>query len=232
MNRLLLLPLLVVALNAPGAADSGTSLHVWPCSDDLADLEITYHQRLDEILLGVGPNLRDSDEWIRVVVMPSFQPEWAITLTSASAGCEYRVAGRQVWQANWVEAVDPDGAKRRKWADQAVVVPVSVHSFTLSTETLETLRKVWHAILGRLDATRNLGCDGTSYAFTVSSKDGCGEAWSPSNETVAGRLVAIVDTLRDIARVPPGTPEDEIDTRIRKQAEALLENLEEAERTR
>jgi hypothetical protein len=214
-------------LAASAAHESAAQIGIWDCRDDLAEIGITYQERIAEVLLRSEPQSTNAPDWIQVVVLPSFEPEWAITIRLDNRMCEYRVADRQVWEANWVPLTDSDGKERRVWSEDPIMVPISVRSMLLSADTVSTLEGVWRTTLGRLDFSKDIGCDGTIYRFRLGSSKACGEAWSPFGDTIAGRLVQLAGLLRRLATEETVENQKRLQMELRLNAEDLRRSLDE-----
>ncbi|MGN7830183.1 hypothetical protein ACTJI2_01045 [Pseudoxanthomonas sp. 22568] len=71
-------------------------------------------------------------------------------------------------------------------------------------------------------ATPAYGLDGVNYVFFTASGR-CGETWSPEENSRSGKLVDLVDALRQATRSPEGQKRDRATERVRNALKALQE---------
>jgi hypothetical protein len=188
-----------------------------------------YDQRLREVLL------KDPGDWhvARMVCLPSFQPEWVVTVVREKTPdddaprtyhVEYVVADRKLFPPKDSEGV---GAKTSR-------APID-------RETAEAVNRIWRRMLRmtRYPDEPGLGADGTDYHFSrflPLVNDGRpdppggweqGTIWSPDEDSPCGRLVAIGERLRDYATAKP---EDraKLGREIREMAASLQAMLDRA----
>jgi len=126
---------------------------------------------------------------LRIVVLPSFSPEYLISLDTKGSKTylTYRIAKQQIWQ-------DPKPNDRVKFNNYRIefdpVLTKKIHElFVLAISQ------------AKFDNLPD-GLDGTTYIFTT-FKFGYGiiggQTWSPETEKLSG-LVAIAEWLNDCAR--------------------------------
>lgn len=173
-----------------------------PCDDDGA---------LESYEAGVAEQIRrtlNASFDLTVTVFPAFTPEWAVSLVEGRDGPEIVLSEfvESYWHSGWV---DIDG-NRRRWDPDAAHAPVATKHQKIPAAIAERLRSVWDIALSGVRAYEKTwaGLDGVTYKF----RDGdgrCGSTWSPPEDTLPGRLVAIVEELRVLAisRVEPDTSE-------------------------
>ena len=183
--------LLLVGLTVPSAG-------LEPCQDVFSDDSACYHAAVRTLLV---PAQRDAPvPFVRTVVIPSFAPEWAVTIypNGREARVELRVLSKSL------------GGEFRgcpALAGKSDDVDVQVHSAALSGDLAEEIVAVWREALLHLapfsDAWSH-GSDGVTYhasAWLRSHGLVCGETWSPGsgkNEL----LVRLTEGLREHAEQP------------------------------
>jgi hypothetical protein len=147
---------------------------------------------LDEYYIAVKKVLFDSlslQTDLRIVVMPSFSPEYLISIDTKESKTylTYRIAKQQIWQIpkpndkvkfnNFKVEFDPAITKK---IHELFVLAISKSRFDYLPD----------------------GVDGTTYIF-ITYKQGYGlmggQTWSPRTEKLSG-LVAIAEWLNDCAR--------------------------------
>ncbi len=147
---------------------------------------------LDQYYLAVKKVLFDSlslNTDLRIVVMPSFSPEYLISLDTKEnkTYLTYRIAKQQIWQI-------PKPNDKVKFNNYRIEFDTSL---TKKIHELFVLA-ISHARFDNLHE----GLDGTTYIFTI-FKNGSGliggQTWSPTTEKLSG-LVAIAEWLNDCAR--------------------------------
>jgi len=121
------------------------SRQLWPCSED-ASYDMDWRPRV----LGVLFPGAASDASFRCVVIPAFDPEWAIVADckrDGSATLEYRVAEENVWHANWVTMPTDEHPDARGWSSSPVPIKTKRHQVSLSYGTCVALRDLWTVVL-------------------------------------------------------------------------------------
>lgn len=172
---------------------------------NLSKMEWDYGQRLREVLL------KDAADYhlARMVCLPSFQPEWVVTVVREDPKdfdgphtyyVECVVAERKLFPPK-----KSQGVKARK-----ARAPID-------GETAESLNQVWRRMLRtpRYPKEPGLGADGVDYHFSrfVPMVD-CGrpdplagweqgKIWSPDEESPCGELVIIGERLKAYAEAEP-----------------------------
>lgn len=169
-----------------------------PCQDVFSDGSACYHAAVRTLLVP-----EQSDEpvpFVRMVVIPSFAPEWAVTLYPKDR--EARVVLRVLSKSLWGEF---SGCS--PLAGRPADVDVQVHSAALSGDLAGEIVAVWREALLHLEPFSDAwsrGSDGVTYhasAWLRSYGLVCGETWSPGS----GRdelLVRLTEGLREHAEHP------------------------------
>ena len=164
-----------------------------------------YSNQLRQVLL------RDSPQWYlaRMFCLPSFQPEWVVTVVRVEGKdehfddpftyyVEYAGAEEQIWNP---KRKDLENLKVRR--SQA----------PLDKQTAEALNRVWYRMLhaSRYPKEPGIGADGVGYHFSrkvafVSRGRGDplagredGQIWSPDDDTPCDDLTLIGEELKDYA---------------------------------
>jgi hypothetical protein len=215
---------LAICVNPIMASEPSARSYIWSCSDSLLDSGINYYERLEKILLE-NSNSNSSNHWIRVVVIPAFESEWAITINLDNAQLEYREAERNIWHANFVPIQGEEGKTYQWWSKDLISVPASSNFSVVSLKTSGLLDQVWHQLHGWLDDERVAGCDGVIYNFTLSQSNQdaeCLETWSPPNGTIGNSLATISKLLKDLALSTNDVERSYFEQKTRKEAESIL----------
>jgi len=165
------------------------------------------HIALSEMLL---PD--DRERKSAVVVLPSFEAEWAVFVTAGPTGRQVVLrALRKPLSAEsakvpskdpnvmWIPVpgtVDPKGVA-------TAAKHVAQTSAPLSDETARKLELAWQAALARVRYTEEMqralaGADGTSYHFSQCGQQGCftGRTWSPEGGSIAHGIVEVAEAMR------------------------------------
>ncbi|MBF9221784.1 hypothetical protein [Hymenobacter ruricola] len=155
----------------------------------------------------------------RVVVLPSFSPEYALSLEEKAHKyyLTYRVCLTSAW-----------GALQRKETKPVAVSTVTVE---LGAPAAVAVASAFNkAILQTKYPAPTEGfsvrLDGTTYAFITFQRGvglQSGETWSPVAGTKMGKLVAIVETLKKVTITPADQP---LQAELLQQARQLLATLE------
>jgi hypothetical protein len=175
--------MLVLLIAAPTAqAERGQDLEtpgsIFTSSGDLA----RYQYEVQRALLKDSP----FNPYVRMVVMPSWGPEWMIEVDPPS---EFKATVRLV------EAVGPAWHRGKPREVRA-----RTKTATIAGETADTLRGAWWTMLRRVIPRQlTVGFDGTTFLFG-SWEAGLGivegEAWSPPTGTQCDALVQLGVALR------------------------------------
>ncbi|MBJ6108862.1 hypothetical protein JAO73_07575 [Hymenobacter sp. BT523] len=176
--------------------------------------ERAYYPRVREVLCA---GLTDTPV-AQVVVLPSFTPEYVLSLEERAAKyyLTYRICETSVW-ASLQDKSQP---------------PVSVKTTTVELNP-PAAQAVASAVAQAISQThypepstsRSLGFDGTTYDFShfqlgVGLQGG--QTWSPRAGTKMSDLVALVTTLQKITAVPTDA---QLQTTLIQQAQKLLIRL-------
>jgi hypothetical protein len=170
-----------------------------------------YHFALRDALLG-----EHSYRKCQMIVLPSFQAEWVVYIvqdeTQRVGRLFYKAMHTPLW-GDMMRQIEHDalnptsysvGPEAQSAALTKVERKVDVHAVDLDAPTVAVLERAWADMLARTryPAQLELGLDGTSYiAANWSQVVGprSGETWSPEKGTPTHDLVAIAETLRDLA---------------------------------
>jgi len=168
--------------------------HLDPPDSVLAGFEqsYTYQVAVRSVLLADQPD----DPYFRVVVLPAFFPEWALSIATPAAG-----------QAR----VDVVEARKKIYTAKGNRTPGTLrYSASVDASVAEALRSVLTTVLldTRHCATSDgrIGFDGETYQFSGFIRNRgvlSGETWSPDDATRAGQLVKAAHLLYRIARAGP-----------------------------
>jgi len=182
----LILAIVIAALNTSAVADE----HLEPCGNFLHE----YESRIETISRGVIPGSIE----LSVTVIPSFEPEWSISV-SIEKDIHYLtlvVFDQSLWQSSWVKT-GPDTMKNDPSTGHATP---KAKTTTISTEMYLALQTEWERSIKDARSSDQIGLDGVTYKFNL-SVDQCASAWSPRSTTRNGKLVAVVNALRDLTEV-------------------------------
>jgi hypothetical protein len=189
-----------------------------------------YVNKLSQVLLKDAPDYYVA----RMVCLPSFEPEWVVTIDRECEGgfeddhphsyfVECAKAKKQIWNQKSIEKIEVSRVKA-----------------PLDRKTAEAVFEVWRRML---HATRyppegaGLGTDGEVYHFSrqlplfdkgrPDPRAGFehGKIWSPDEDSPTGELVAIGEILKKYALARP-EDRDKIQAEIRNKAEQLKAKLD------
>jgi hypothetical protein len=168
-----------------------------------------YFLRVAELLLRGSPGLRHPV--VTVVCLPYFEVEWAL-----------RIAGSD--RIGFLAALTEPA--ERIWCHQASsTIPVRQTQSPIDRDLAVSISQVWKRMLLRTKHAEHasVGLDGVSYHFVYWGSDtgkigGC--TWSPNQETVPGRLVALSEALRAYVKAQSG-PDDRLRQSINGHIEWL-----------
>jgi hypothetical protein len=164
-----------------------------------------YSKRLREVLLKNAAN----HHLARMVCLPSFEPEWMVTVVRED-GEDFDAP-----HTYYVEYVGAESKLfRTKDSDD---IKVKRSRAALDPDTAEFLNMTWRRMLRRTRYPKEprLGADGVGYHFSRSvpmiDRGGNdplagwehGTIWSPDEDSRCGDLVAIGEALRDYALAKP-----------------------------
>lgn len=148
------------------------------------DIAGVYYLQVKKILLKDSPLYSVA----RMIVLPSFEPEWMISINKTSGGAfelEYVVVNQQIYANR-----QPDKIRVIK---KSVAIPKDI-----STK----IQAIWErALLGtQYDESMSFGFDGTAYIFSsyIQGKNFyVGEKWTPAENTYTGALTHLGEFMRD-----------------------------------
>lgn len=199
----------------------------------------------DEILVSVFKEAYADDVRARLIVVPSFEPEYALGVKETKG--TYRIfllkpsthlwyfPYREIVRRGQVQVLDENGShpddetQRRLNAtlpDRPEDVPLSHCEIEIAKPVAETLIDIWRGMLvgTRFDEPMPEGVvvvtgDGTTYHFSMKINYDrlAGKTWSPGPSSPTGKLVAITDTMRDLCL----TRKPALATRLAGQAETF-----------
>lgn len=171
-----------------------------------------YEEMLAESLLGAAEREAQSlaPAWLRdeeaiLICLPAFQPEWALSVVGD------RKSG--YWALS-VEGQKSLWYSTKLWystgGDSGIPCPPSVNIYRteLAADLGGAVCDIWNRVLSQTRYTqeRCLGCDGVTYHFSYSRRGIkgipkiSGKTWSPSADSVPGKLVGLSYALRDHAK--------------------------------
>ena len=158
----------------------------------------------------------DRDVPVRAIVIPSFQPEYAVGIKenkgSFTAFC--RMPEQHLWLFQVLAGMRAgrisSESKEQTIADirrlEAELpkdyrdVKIRGRDLTISSELATRIARVWELMLRqtRHEYQSGIGFDGTTYHFSawVQYQLMSGTVWSPEPTTLTGRLVQLTDTLK------------------------------------
>jgi hypothetical protein len=159
-----------------------------PCNSSLR----VYENRVDAI---AHQAMRGELE-LSVTVIPSNAPEWSVGVTGNKGAIylTYVVFDQSLWYSSWV----PAGSGAMKNDPSSSHVTSVATRIRITRELYAALRSEWERSIANAHPSEALGLDGITYKFEL-PKDQCASTWSPEPETRNGRLVSIVDALRELA---------------------------------
>jgi hypothetical protein len=158
-----------------------------PCKSALR----AYENRVDSIAHGaMAGGLEFS-----VTVIPSFNPEWSVGVTSdrGSFYLTYVVFDQSLWHSSWV----PAGAGAMKNDASSGHAKPMVTRVRITRNLYAALRSVWAHSIASARPSEALGFDGVTYKFEL-PQGKCASTWAPAPKTRNGRLVSLVDALREL----------------------------------
>lgn len=189
----------------------------------------SYNTRLDAAfdLATKGKPMVDLD------VIPSFQIEWGIRVTSLEGGSyslQYITFDDQLWHASWmqvrsnsnasVKVEDSDGTHSYVLDPSVAKVHTIVKSIGISEELAMALKQLVSTAIASAKKSDLLGFDGITYRFSVGGTT-CAQAWTPQPDTQPGRLAALFESLREIAQSGAPTISKSDEQRLLTQTRAI-----------
>jgi hypothetical protein len=216
--KVILACLVVVATSGPAVAADPV---LWPCQPGGFGYEPGIERTIRAAL--------STEPEISAIIYPSFAPEWGVALVNDAQGPVVVLSqfANSYWASGWARidedetasTVHPKGPVVTKWSYEKDSPPerwtwdgdaahsaLSVTKTPVSTNLAARLREVWSAAMAGIGPRdpNMLGLDGVTYQFQV-GRQSCGSTWSPSSETIPGKLVSLVEQLKmlDRSRVEP-----------------------------
>ena len=187
--------------------------HLLPMEGHMRDLRGMGYQ----ILLYEKLCPEKDDASPRVIVIPSFSAEWCLSISRSAPEVTLRMADEHLWNSKQPEKV-----------------AISTRKLVVDETTASALRRVWNAMLlcTRYPRYGSSGFDGERYYFSAvkimeSSLESptflAVSAWSPELDTKPGRLVWIVEQLRQLVAGAKSARSSEAS--IREAAQRLLADI-------
>jgi len=206
-----------------GLLAAGVVLGAQPCgaADRLAPMANGvpgYQPMVDSVLKeAFAPDVR-----LRAIVEPSFSPEYVVGVREREGGYWLFMVrpDSQVWrymvarmaQGGQIQAYKPDGSPDTGY-EARVKAGLPERPEALKLERCEVRLKPalaaelvadWRAMLAKVRPgyRPDMGLDGETYLFSMEVDDRtlAGGAWSPEPDSEPGRLVAVVEAMRDACR--------------------------------
>jgi hypothetical protein len=197
-----------------------------------------------EMVLKVLHDAYTPDVQARVIVMPSYGPEYAVGISEKNGRYTVFQLGldAQVWRYEMVRgaknidtsAFDPSVVKEFQAAIAELEktlpskfedIKVKRCEIAVPAQLGKNLVGVWKAMLlqTRITPERTVGRDGTDYHFSMpdETQQLSGKAWEPPTESDAGRLVRIVDTMKNLC----ATEDAGLVAQLQPQVDALQARL-------
>jgi hypothetical protein len=130
-----------------------------------------------------------------LVCLPSFEPEWALCVAGERMS-GFSVLLTEAKKNIWYSSRNPE---------VGFPIAVSKSEGQLAADLGGAICDVWRKVLSQTRYPKELQtsgrCDGVTYHFAYWGVRGgsllAGKAWSPAEESVAGKLVAVSHALRD-----------------------------------
>lgn len=162
--------------------------HLAPCGDFLKG----YENRVDAIAHGAMPG--KVDFWVTVI--PSFEPEWSIGVSTSGNQhfLTYVVFDRSLWHGGWASS----GPNTMRHDSSSGHTKPKARTVPISQSLHQAIRSEWDRSIKSSRPSEILGLDGISYNFKL--PDQCAKAWSPEPNTRNNKLVALVESLRILAK--------------------------------
>lgn len=173
-----------------------------------------YYLALQEALIGESIYRE-----CQMLVVPSFEPEWAVYLIRDEKGAAhviYKTMEKSLW-GDMMRQIEHDAGNPNSYSTGATAQfaallkfqkKVKRHVAPIGKTTTEALNHVWANMLARVKYPLEpmLGLDGTSYYVAHWSQNmgfRSGTTRSPDPKSRAGVLVTIADKLRDFTLAQP-----------------------------
>ncbi|UOG72773.1 hypothetical protein MTX78_11610 [Hymenobacter tibetensis] len=172
----------------------------------------TYYLKVQETLY-VGLDL---DPIARLVVLPSFQPEYVISIDQK--GNKYYLTYNQASKSIWSTTQAQSSSK----------VEAQAKSVEISKEMATTVGMLFNTALDQVrypEPVMRITSDGTTYTF-IASRAGngvrAGETWSPDIKSKMSTLVAVAESLKERAATPTN---QQLEQDLIQQAKQLTTEL-------
>ncbi|MCF6197760.1 MAG: hypothetical protein L3J50_13780 [Emcibacter sp.] len=139
----------------------------------------------------------------RAIVIPSFQPEYAIGIAQEETG--FVIFHLSIKEQLWGQTISPrKNRTKNKPANLQNAENTKNHELnrcirSLDTPIAEKIENIWRSMLygTRFSKTSGGGLDGTNYHFSMREEyqDLYGQTWSPNKLSKPGMLVSITDEM-------------------------------------
>jgi hypothetical protein len=195
-----------------------------------------------EMVINYLSDVYAEDVVFRVIVFPSFYPEYAIAMRKNDDRYYVQLLSpeKQLWGYKTIEMMknesvlkgdafvrDDEGIKEleSKYPQDYLDIPLKKCSAPLNHDLALQLTTIWETMLlhTRYQKKDMMGLDGVTYHYSMRSghKDFAGKVWSPDPETKTGKLVTITEALAKYCETPdPGNQKA-----LSNAAKALLHEL-------
>jgi hypothetical protein len=190
----LITALLLLAMSPPAIADAEGDDHLEPCKVIFAQ----YENRVESISLAAMPG--EVEFWVTVI--PSFQPEWSVGVSSEKG--RYFVTHVFFQRSLWGRRLVQSGPTNSSYDFSKSRVRTTARTAIISAELHRALRSEWaRSIEGARPADpdpnglERIVLDGATFTFKVSER--CGSAELPDPETRNDQLVDLVVALSLLA---------------------------------
>jgi len=158
--------------------------------------------------------------YARYTSMPSFSAEYAFSVEKI--GEKYYIIFNKLsanfWYAGYDKKGNMDNKRRNSVKLNTIKTEINNDLYLKIGELFELL-----ASQTKVYEKEWFGCDGVTYYFTTTDKNGeiqIGETWSPNKDTLLGRLVKICDKLCSI-----GNEKDISQSKILEEIDKLINEL-------
>jgi hypothetical protein len=139
----------------------------------------------------------EREEAARVVCLPSFESEWALSVVG-DRKAQFSVVVTEADKNIWYTMAEADEICRSP--------SIKIHRTELAAELGATGCDVWNSVLLQTRYSQEPlpgACDGVSYHFTYSRKEKparAGQTWSPAKNTIPGMIVGLSHALKECAQ--------------------------------
>ena len=157
---------------------------------------------------------------VRVVVVPSFVPEYMITIDREKTGTEFVLTYRTVSRSIWSEQYKAKNYATIKVKERKQNLPQPLASLLISLAETAVNQT-------RYPEKRSLGSDGVNYHISTNNAGlRGGYTWSPRQSSLMSELVVIIDQLPKVALSPQSATSLE---KLSTDAQRLLQKLQAAQ---